>query len=74
MKKNAFSALDILISALLTIAIFLICLSAFNHLKFKTGDGDEQTLKQHIDNQVSEIEEIKKQSEQFQKDMLKDFE
>jgi hypothetical protein len=74
MKKNAFSALDILISALLTIAVFFVCLSAFNHLKLKTGDGDEQTLKQHIDNQVSEIEEIKKQSEQFQKDMLKDFE
>ena len=74
MKKKAFAAMDMLIWLLVTIAIFMVCIISFNHIKFKTNKNDEQTLKEHINSQITEIENARHQAAEFEKELLDDME
>lgn len=74
MKKKAFSAIDILVWLLVTIAIFLVGINVFNHVSIKSNQNDAKTLKEHIDSQITEIQDARQQAQEFEKEMLKNIE
>lgn len=73
MREKAFTTVDLLVSVLATIAVFMLCMTAFNHIRFKTKDGNKQTLRQHIDSQMTEIEDARRQATEFEKDALENY-
>lgn len=65
MKKNAFGAIDLLIGLVITAVIFLISVNALkgvSSLKLKDTAIDKQSVQQHVDETVNEIERMRKEA------------
>lgn len=65
MKKNAFGAIDLLIGLAITAVIFLISVNALkgvSSLKLKDTAIDKQSVQQHVDETVNEIERMRKEA------------
>lgn len=65
MKKNAFGAIDLLIGLVITAVIFLISVNALkgvSSLKLKDSAIDKQSVQQHVDETVNEIERMRKEA------------
>ena len=65
MKKNAFGAIDLLIGLVITAVIFLISVNALkgvSSLKLKDSAIDKQSVQQHVDETVNEIERMCKEA------------
>lgn len=65
MKKNAFGAIDLLIGLVITAVIFLISVNALKgvpSLKLKDSAIDKQSVQQHVDETVNEIERMRKEA------------
>lgn len=65
MKKNAFGAIDLLIGLAITAVIFLISVNALkgvSTLKLKDNAIDKQSVQQHVDETVNEIERMRKEA------------
>lgn len=65
MKKNAFGAIDLLIGLVITAVIFLISVNALkgvSSLKLKDSATDKQSVQQHVDETVNEIERMRKEA------------
>ncbi|MFQ8626847.1 MAG: hypothetical protein ACLSA2_10550 [Candidatus Gastranaerophilaceae bacterium] len=65
MKKNAFGAIDLLIGLAITAVIFLISVNALkgvSSLKLKDNAIDKQSVQQHVDETVNEIERMRKEA------------
>lgn len=65
MKKNAFGAIDLLIGLIITAVIFLISVNALkgvSSLKLKDSAIDKQSVQQHVDETVNEIERMRKEA------------
>lgn len=65
MKKNAFGAIDLLIGLVITAVIFLISVNALkgvSSLKLKDNAIDKQSVQQHVDETVNEIERMRKEA------------
>lgn len=68
--KKAFGTIDLLVGLLITTAIFIICMNSFKGLSILQKDADTRSVKEHVDAQVNEIEQIRQQSINIQTDML----
>lgn len=65
MKKNAFGAIDLLIGLVITAVIFLISVNALkgvSSLKLKDSAIDKQSVQEHVDETVNEIERMRKEA------------
>ncbi len=65
MKKNAFGAIDLLIGLVITAVIFLISVNALKgvpSLKLKDSAIDKQSVQEHVDETVNEIERMRKEA------------
>lgn len=71
-KIKAFGAIDLLIGLLITTAIFMIGMNAMKGIKFQGSPADTRNIKEHVDAQVNEIEQMKQQSIDFQNEILKE--
>ena len=70
--KRAFGALDLLIALVVMAFIFMISANAFKGATSinLNGSTDTKSIKQEVDKQVSEIENLRQQSIDFQKEQL----
>ena len=75
MKLKAFGAIDLLIALLIMAAAFMVGINAFKTLNstYQTQDTDIKTVQEHINDQITEIEDARKMSEELQKEFQKDF-
>lgn len=69
--KKAFGAIDLLVGLLITTAILMVCVSSFKKLSIQQKNVDTRTIKEQVDAQVNEIEQIRQQSIDIQNDILK---
>lgn len=68
--KKAFGAIDLLIGLLITTAIFMVCMNSFKEISINPKDADTRSVKEHVDAQVNEIEQMRQQSINIQTDIL----
>lgn len=70
--KRAFGALDLLIALVVMAFIFMISANAFKGATSinLNGAADTKSIKQEVDKQVSEIENLRQQSIDIQKHQL----
>ena len=68
--KKAFGAIDLLIGLLITTAIFMVCMNSFKGISINPKDADTRSVKEHVDAQVNEIEQMRQQSINIQTDIL----
>lgn len=75
MKMKAFGAIDLLIGLIIMAAAFMIGMSAFRGIQMpvQNQDADIKSVKEHINEQITEIEEARQKAEEFQKEMQGDF-
>lgn len=74
MKFKGFSAIDMLLGLLVLTAVFMLGMSTFKY-SVKSPYNNEvkvKTIQEHVDEQVSEIEEARRQAEEFQKELLQE--
>lgn len=71
-KKDGFGAIDLLIGLLITTVIFMISMNAIKGLKLKEFSADTKNVKEHVDEQLNEIEQMRRQSIDFQNNILKE--
>lgn len=73
MKYKAFGAIDLLIGLLIVSFIFIISMNAFkgvSSLKLNDSPVNHQSVQQHVDETVNEIEKIRQQTIDYNKQML----
>ena len=68
--KKAFGAIDLLVGLLITTAIFMVCMNSFRGLSIQQKNADTRSVKEHVDAQVNEIEQMRQQSINIQTDMI----
>ena len=72
MKRNAFGAIDLLLGLLILGVIAVFSMNTFkNTSSTLIPTGNTKNVRQYVDEQVNQIEDLKKQSEDIQKEMLK---
>lgn len=71
-NRPGFGAIDLLIGLLITTAIFMIGMNAMKGIKLQTTPADTQSIQEHVDAKVNEIEQMRQQSIDFQNDILKE--
>ena len=72
MKRNAFGAIDLLLGLLILGVIAVFSMNTFqNTSSTLKPTGNTKNVRQYVDEQVNQIEDLKKQSEDIQKEMLK---
>ena len=72
MKKNGFGAISLLVSLVIICIIFLISINTFKGIKKKKIQDSSiknQSVQEHVDQTVSEIEQMRKQSVDYNKQM-----
>lgn len=65
MKRSAFGAINLLIGLLITAAIFLISVNALkgvSSLKLRDSRANKESVQQHVDKTVNEIERMRKKA------------
>ncbi len=75
MRKNAFGAIDLLIGLLIASVIFIIGLNSLkgvSSLKLKDSSVNTQSVQEHVDETVNEIENMRQQTIDYNRQMLKD--
>ena len=72
MKKLGFGSISLLLSLVIISIIFLICVNTFkgiSSIKFKNSSIDNQGIQNHVDKTVSEIEQMRQQTIDYNKQM-----
>lgn len=72
MKRNGFGAISLLLGLVITAIIFLIGVQTFkgvSSIKIKDSSLDSQSVQEHVDQTVSEIEQIRQQTIDYNKQM-----
>lgn len=74
--KKAFGAIDLLIALVIMAFIFIVSANAFKGTTSinLNGSTDTKSIKQEVDKQVSEIEKMRRQTIDFQKNQIEDTE
>lgn len=79
MKKNiklkAFGAIDLLIGLVIISFIFLISMNAFrgtSSLKINNSSVNQQSVQEHVDKTVNEIENMRRQTIDYNNQMLQE--
>lgn len=70
MKRNAFGAIDLLIGLVITAFLFIMMTNVMkgtNSLKINDTPIDTKSVQEHIDQQVNEIENMRQQTIDFNK-------
>ncbi len=73
MKYKAFGAIDLLIGLVIVSFIFIIGMNAFkgvSSLKINDSPVNQQSVQEHVDQTVNEIENIRQQTIDYNKQML----
>lgn len=75
MKKSAFSTIDLLLGLLVLTAVFMLGMSTFKQtLKLPIKNGVQvKSIQEHIDEQVSDIEDARQKAVEFEQEMQKDL-
>lgn len=72
MKRNGFGAISLLLGLVITAIIFLIGVQTFkgvSSIKIKDSSFDSQSVQEHVDQTVSEIEQMRQQTIDYNKQM-----
>lgn len=71
--KKAFGAIDLLIGLVIVSFIFLISVNTFkgvSSLKINDSPANKQNVQQHVDETVNEIETMRRQTVDYNKQIL----
>ncbi len=71
--KKAFGAIDLLIGLVIVSFIFLISVNTFkgvSSLKINDSPANKQSVQQHVDETVNEIETMRRQTVDYNKQIL----
>ncbi len=72
MKRNGFGAISLLLGLVITAIIFLIGVQTFkgvSSIKIKDSSLDSQSVQEHVNQTVSEIEQMRQQTIDYNKQM-----
>lgn len=72
MKRNGFGAISLLLGLVITAIIFLIGINTFkgvSSIKMKDSSIDSQSVQEHVDQTVNEIEQMSQQTIDYNKQM-----
>ena len=72
MKRNGFGAISLLLGLVITAIIFLIGINTFkgvSSIKMKDSSIDSQSVQEHVDQTVNEIEQMHQQTIDYNKQM-----
>ena len=72
MKRNGFGAISLLLGLVITAIIFLIGISTFkgvSSIKMKDSSIDSQSVQEHVDQTVNEIEQMRQQTIDYNKQL-----
>lgn len=72
MKRNGFGAISLLLGLVITAIIFLIGINTFkgvSSIKIKDSSIDSQSVQEHVDQTVNEIEQMRQQTIDYNKQM-----
>ncbi len=72
MKRNGFGAISLLLGLVITAIIFLIGINTFkgvSSIKMKDSSIDSQSVQEHVDQTVNEIEQMRQQTIDYNKQM-----
>ena len=72
MKRNGFGAISLLLGPVITAIIFLIGINTFkgvSSIKMKDSSIDSQSVQEHVDQTVNEIEQMHQQTIDYNKQM-----
>ena len=73
MKLKAFGAIDLLIGLVIVSFVFIIGMNALkgaSSLNIKNSPVNEQSVQEHVDETVNEIEQMRQQTINYNKQML----
>ena len=72
---RAFSAIDLLLGLLIMAAAFMIGMNAFKgvSLPVQNPNADVKSVQEHINDQITEIEETRQKAAEFEKEMQEKF-
>lgn len=72
MKRNGFGTISLLLGLVITAIIFLIGINTFkgvSSIKMKDSSIDSQSVQEHVDQTVNEIEQMRQQTIDYNKQM-----
>ena len=72
MKRNGVGAISLLLGLVITAIIFLIGINTFkgvSSIKMKDSSIDSQSVQEHVDQTVNEIEQMRQQTIDYNKQM-----
>ena len=72
MERNGFGAISLLLGLVITAIIFLIGINTFegvSSIKMKDSSIDSQSVQEHVDQTVNEIEQMRQQTIDYNKQM-----
>lgn len=72
MKRKGFGAISLLLGLVITAIIFLIGINTFkgvSSIKMKDSSIDSQSVQEHVDQTVNEIEQMRQQTIDYNKQM-----
>ena len=75
MKLKAFGAIDLLIGLVIVSFVFIIGMNALkgaSSLKINNFPVNEQSVQEHVDETVNEIEQMRQQTINYNKQMLQE--
>ncbi len=75
MKKQAFGAIDLLIGLVITAVVFMISMSALkgvSSLKLNGSSVNSESVEEHVDRQVEEVQQMRKQTIDYNKQFQQD--
>ena len=75
MKRNGFGAISLLLALVITAIIFLIGINSFkgiSSINLKDSSVDHQSVQEHVDQTVNEIEQMRQQTINYNKQIQKE--
>lgn len=69
MKRNGFGAISLLLGLVITAIIFLNTFKGVSSIKMKDSSIDSQSVQEHVDQTVNEIEQMRQQTIDYNKQM-----
>lgn len=75
MEKQAFGAIDLLIGLVITAVVFLISMNALkgiSSLKLNGSSVNSESVEEHVDRQVEEIQQMRNQTIDYNKQFQRD--
>ena len=69
MKRKAFGFLDLLLGLIVIGIIFMISMNTFKNTVKINGSTDTKSIQQHVDEQVNEIEKLRQQRIELEKNI-----